>query len=90
MFRSNGLDNVLLHFIFPFSLIEPLIVNLPSLGAFDKAILYLHSFFILGLEILLRLFLKEEVLGNLHGIKMARSCLPISHLIFADDVMIFS
>jgi hypothetical protein len=35
-------------------------------------------------------FLNENVLGNLHGIKMARSCPPISHLLFADDVMIFS
>jgi hypothetical protein len=46
--------------------------------------------FILGSEILSRLFLHEEVSGNLHGIKMARSCPPISHLFFADDVMIFS
>jgi hypothetical protein len=46
--------------------------------------------FILGLEILSRLFFKEEVLGNLHGIKMALSCPPISHLFLPDDVMIFS
>ena len=47
-------------------------------------------FFILGLEILSRLIEKEENLGLLHGIKMASSCPFISHLLFADDVLIFS
>jgi exonuclease III len=46
--------------------------------------------FILGSEVLSRLLYHEEALGNLHGIKMARSCPSISHLFFADDVMIFS
>jgi hypothetical protein len=46
--------------------------------------------FILGSEIMLRLMAREENLGLLYGIKMARSCPPISHLLFADDVLIFS
>ena len=46
--------------------------------------------FILGAEILSRLIKREESLGLLHGIKMARMCPPISHLLFADDVIIFS
>jgi hypothetical protein len=46
--------------------------------------------FILGLEILSRLIEKEENLGLLRGIKMASSCPPISHILFADDVLIFS
>jgi hypothetical protein len=46
--------------------------------------------FILGSEILSRLILKEELLGNLHGIKIARQSPPVSHLLFADDLMIFS
>jgi hypothetical protein len=46
--------------------------------------------FILGYEILSRLILREENLGSLHGIKMASLCPPISHLLFADDVMLFS
>jgi hypothetical protein len=46
--------------------------------------------FILGTEILSRLIEREESLGLLHGIKMIRMCLPISHLLFADDVIIFS
>jgi hypothetical protein len=46
--------------------------------------------FILGSEILSRLIAREENLGLMHGIKMARNCPPISHLLFADDVIIFS
>jgi hypothetical protein len=46
--------------------------------------------FIMGSEILSRLILREENLGFLKGIKMARSCPPITHLLFADDVMIFA
>jgi hypothetical protein len=37
-----------------------------------------------------QVFLKEELLGNLHGIKIARNSPSISHLLFADDIMIFS
>jgi hypothetical protein len=46
--------------------------------------------FILGADILSRLIVREENLGLLHGIKMARTCPPISHLLFADDVIVFS
>jgi hypothetical protein len=34
--------------------------------------------------------LKEENMGGIHGIKIARSSPSISHLLFANDVMIFS
>jgi hypothetical protein len=44
----------------------------------------------LGAEILSRFIEREESLGLLHGINMARRCPPISHLLFADDVIIFS
>lgn len=51
----------------------------------------LSSFlFILGYEILSRLILREDDLGSLHGIKMARWSPPISHLLFADDVLMLS
>lgn len=46
--------------------------------------------FILGSEILSKLILREEHLGSLHGIKISRLSPSISHLFFADDVMIFS
>jgi hypothetical protein len=46
--------------------------------------------FILGSEILLRIILRAENRGLLHGIKMSRLCPAISHLFFVDDVMIFS
>jgi hypothetical protein len=46
--------------------------------------------FILGSEILSRLLLREEKLSAVHGTKIARMSPPISHLLFEDDVMIFS
>jgi hypothetical protein len=46
--------------------------------------------FILGAEILSRLIEREESLAFLHGFKMARMCPPISLLLFADNVIIFS
>ena len=49
-----------------------------------------HFLFILGVEILSRLIEREESLGLIHGIKMARMCPLISHLLFVDDVIIFS
>jgi hypothetical protein len=49
-----------------------------------------HFLFILGLEILSRLILRDEALGSLQGIKVAPLSPPISHLLFADDVMIFT
>jgi hypothetical protein len=46
--------------------------------------------FIIGLEVLSRLLLREELLGSTHGIKMAKLSPPVSHLLFANDVMIFA
>jgi hypothetical protein len=46
--------------------------------------------FFLFSEILSRLIAREENLGLMHRIKIARTCPPISHLLFADDVIIFS
>jgi hypothetical protein len=46
--------------------------------------------FILGSKILSRLIEREENLGLLHGIRMTKSCPSISHLLFVDDVIIFS
>lgn len=34
--------------------------------------------------------MREEHLGKIHGIKNARQSPPISHLLFVDDLMIFS
>ena len=46
--------------------------------------------FILGSKILSWLLLREDNLGSLHDIKIARMSPFISHLLFAYDVIIFS
>lgn len=45
--------------------------------------------FILGAKVLSRLFAQAEGRGELHGIKVARQSSTISHLLFADDLMVF-
>jgi hypothetical protein len=45
--------------------------------------------FILGSEVLSRLLLKEERLGNIKGMKIASSSSAINHLLFADDLLLF-
>ena len=46
--------------------------------------------FILFTDVLSRLFLQKETNGSLQGIKIARNCPPISHLMFVDDLVVFS
>ena len=46
--------------------------------------------FILVTDVLSRLFLQKEVEGSLQGIKIARNYPPISHLMFVDDLVVFS
>jgi hypothetical protein len=45
--------------------------------------------FILGVEVFSRLMFKEESEGSIQGLKIARSCPAINHLLFADDLLIF-
>jgi hypothetical protein len=45
--------------------------------------------FILGTEVLSRLFHKQESIGLLQGIQIAKSCPPINHLLFVDDLIVF-
>jgi hypothetical protein len=46
--------------------------------------------FILGTEVLSRLFHHQESIGLLKGIRIAKSCPPINHLLFKDDLIIFA
>jgi hypothetical protein len=44
---------------------------------------------ILGTQVFSRLLQRQFSIGLLKGIKMARSCSPITHILFADDLLIF-
>lgn len=46
--------------------------------------------FILGSEVLSRLLIKAEFSGEIYKVKVVRNALPITHLLFADDLIIFS
>lgn len=46
--------------------------------------------FIIGSEVLSRLIIREECKGNNRGIKLSRNGPSVSHLLFADDSIIFS
>jgi hypothetical protein len=45
--------------------------------------------FILGTKVLSRLIQRQETIGLLHGIKIGKFCAPISHLLFANNILIF-
>jgi hypothetical protein len=45
--------------------------------------------FILGSKVFSRLMFKEERNGSIQGLQIARNCLAIHHLLFADDLLIF-
>jgi hypothetical protein len=45
--------------------------------------------FILGFEVFSRLMFKKERNGCLKGLRITRNCLPIHHLLFAYDLLIF-
>jgi hypothetical protein len=46
--------------------------------------------FIMGIEVLSRLLLRAENTGQIHGIRAARGYTPITHLMFADDLLLFT
>lgn len=46
--------------------------------------------FILGTSVLSRLLVRAEVSGSIHCTRISRSAPPISHLLFADDTLVFA
>lgn len=46
--------------------------------------------FIIGSEVLSRLLHREELNQNFHGIKMDKSGPAVSHLLYADDLLVMS
>lgn len=46
--------------------------------------------FIMWSEVLSRLMLQEECNGRIQGVKLSCMCLSISHLQFADDIILFA
>jgi hypothetical protein len=46
--------------------------------------------FILGTEVISRLLFRSESQDLLKGIKIAKNCSPITHLLFADDFILFA
>ena len=57
--------------------------------AYGKGILS-PFLFILGFEVISQLLLRQESEGLLRGIKIVRNCSPISHILFADDLILFA
>jgi hypothetical protein len=45
--------------------------------------------FILGSEVFSRLLFREERKGCINGLRIARNCSPIHHLLFANDLLMF-
>jgi hypothetical protein len=44
----------------------------------------------MGIEVLSRLLLRAKNMGYIHGIRAARGCTPITHLMFANDLLLFN
>jgi hypothetical protein len=49
-----------------------------------------HFLFILGTEVISCLLFRSESQDLLKGIKIAKNCSPISHILFADDLILFA
>lgn len=45
--------------------------------------------FIICAEVLSRILMREEETGGIQGAKIAKNCTPITHMMFADDVVLF-
>lgn len=56
----------------------------------DKVIHYLHFCLFWDPRCLSRLLIQAEDSGSIHGLKVARDAPPITHLLFVNDLMIFS
>lgn len=68
----------------------PLAAIFNHLTVYDKLTLFQYIYlFIIGMDGLARRLNKASVRGDLEGVRVARAAPPISHLVFADDMLVF-
>ncbi|XP_057779620.1 uncharacterized protein LOC130998207 [Salvia miltiorrhiza] len=77
------------HGVFAYKLDMAKVTHLCRPGVYDKAILYPIFLFLMCAEALSGLLRQAETRGLVHGARLCRTAPRVSHLLFADDFIIF-